>query len=295
MTDVKTRDGTSQTVAPGIAYERVLIHDPAADGGEPRSATWGIAVETPIEISINGAPWMVVLATPADLEDLAIGLAVTERVLVDTTTLPQVTVSTFLNDVSVRIEVKESHLDRNAMRARATASGTACGMCGLESLAQLHLRAGDIETGLRRTSGGIVAQSITDTAILAAFAALPSYQPINRETHSVHAAAWCNAGGDVVLVREDVGRHNALDKLVGAMVARGLPTEPGFVVMSSRCSFELVAKASSLRASLLATISAPTTMALQWSAALGLPLACRIGGPDDGRIVRFRTEARGAA
>ena len=282
-------------MAPGTAYERVVIHDPAADGGEPRTSTWGIAVESPIAITINGVPWMVMLATPADLEDLAIGLAVTERVLVDTATFPQVTVSTFLHDVSVDLVVPESHLDRTAMRARATASGTACGLCGLESLAQLHLRAGDIEAGLRRTPGGIATQSITDTAILAAFAALPLHQPINRETHSVHAAAWCNAGGDIVLVREDVGRHNALDKLVGAMTTRGLPMHSGFVVMSSRCSFELVAKASSMRASLLATISAPTTLALQWSAALGLPLACRIGGPDDGRVVRFRTEAAGAA
>lgn len=300
LTDVGTLDGSADDVIaaarPGVANQRVIIRDPAADGGGAHGATWGIAVEQPVEISINGAPWMVILATPADLDDLAIGLGVTERVVTNVAAIRDVTITTRNADLSVNLDVPESALDRRGILTRATASGTACGLCGVESMDQLQRRASGLAAGHGGTaSAARRTVSITDTAILAAFAALPAHQPINRATHSVHAAAWCDADGHMVLVREDVGRHTALDKLVGAMHRNGMPLEPGFVVMSSRCSFELVAKASAINASLLATISAPTTMALEWSTTLGVPLACRIGGASDGRIVRFDTEIAGGA
>lgn len=294
-TDVNAADDVMAGASAGVAYEDVLIRDHAADGGEAHRATWGIAVEQPVEISINGEPWMVLLATPAHLDDLAIGLGITERVLTDVTAVRDVVITSRHSDASVNITVPESALARDAILSRATASGTACGLCGVDSMDQLRRRTTDLRSGSRAGPVMHVGEPITDTAILAGFAALPAYQPINRATHSVHAAAWCNIGGDMVLVREDVGRHTALDKLVGAMRRSGLAVTPGFVVMSSRCSFELVAKASALNASLLATISAPTTMALEWSKTLGVPLACRIGGASDGRIVRFGTEVAGGA
>ena len=288
-------DDVSAAARRGVAHQRVIIRDPAVDGGTAHSTTWGIAVEQPVAITINGAPWMVILATPADLDDLAIGLGVTERVVTSVPAIRDVAITFRSNDVSVNLVVPESALDRRAILTRATASGTACGLCGVQSMDQLGQRAADLRAGHDGATGSRRTESITDTAILAGFAALPAHQPINRATHSVHAAAWCDAGGDMVLVREDVGRHTALDKLVGAMHRSGLPLEPGFVVMSSRCSFELVAKASAINASLLATISAPTTMALEWSTTLGVPLACRIGGASDGRIVRFGMEIAGAS
>lgn len=275
-------------------FERsdVTISDASGTSdAQPERSTWGIAIEAPIEIRINDAPWTVMLATPADVDDLAIGLMLTERIVTDALAVQQVTVSEFLHDVSVNLVVPEALLDSNAIRSRSLAGNSACGLCGLQSLADLHTVAERrVATRVDRSGIGQAATvGISDAAILAAFASLPSQQPINRETHSVHAAAWCKADGTIVLVREDVGRHNALDKLIGAMARREMLHQVGFVVMSSRCSYELVYKAAVANALLLATISAPTSMALEWSRVLSLPVVCRIGGPDAGRVVRFDT------
>jgi FdhD protein len=159
---------------------------------------------------------------------------------------------------------------------------TACGLCGVESLAELHRRAED-------RVGPVV--PVTDAAIRRAFAALPMHQPLNAATRSVHAAAWCDLDGAIRLVREDVGRHNALDKLIGALARTERLQDPGFVVMSSRCSYELVSKAAAANTQLLATVSAPTSLALDWAAALQLPLAgCVRSGAGD-RVVRFSARA----
>ena len=279
----------TETVATGStrpAFERrtVAVSDARRDaGGDARAVTWGIAVEAPVEIALNGTPWTVMLATPSDLADLAVGLALTERVLRDAHAVTDVVVSEFLHDISVNLVVPESQLDSTAIRSRSLLGSTACGLCGLESLAQLHARGTSVNAELQRAD-------VSDAAILRAFAELPAHQPINTATRSVHAAAWCAPNGAIELVREDVGRHNALDKLVGALARRAMLAQPGFVVMSSRCSYELVYKASVAHTLLLATVSAPTTMALEWSAALHLPLACRVGGDSDARVVRFPME-----
>ncbi|MCC7052031.1 MAG: formate dehydrogenase accessory sulfurtransferase FdhD [Gemmatimonadaceae bacterium] len=273
---------------PGAELRRVQ----AGDTGH--AETWGIAVESPVQITINGNPWTVQLATPADLADLAIGLAVTERLIPDAGAVREVQVSTFLQDVTVDLRVDEARLDRSAMPVRAMPAGTACGLCGLESLAALHARQDRSRTESPQTGDSALIPDIGDSALDRAFAELPGLQPLNARTRSVHAAAWCAPDGAILLVREDVGRHNALDKLVGALAQSGRLSQPGFVVMSSRCSFELVQKASVTGARLLATVSAPTSMALQWAEALGLPLACRAGGNGVRRFVRFRRGDAGA-
>jgi FdhD protein len=276
LIDVSAPDSpTSVTRHP---YDRRPIVTTASDG-VARGEVWGIAVEAPIEIALNGTPWTVMLATPADIEDLAIGLAITERVLRDAQVVQEVVVSEYLHDISVNLVVPEDGIDLSVLRSRSLLSSTACGLCGLESLAELHGRA-------ERRDRSATAP-IADAAVLQAFAALPSRQPINQATRSVHAAAWCLPDGEIVLVREDVGRHNALDKLIGALARAGQLSEPGFVLMSSRCSYELVYKAAVANTQLLATISAPTSMALEWSAALALPLVCCLGSEGRARVVRF--------
>ena len=244
-----------------------------------RHATWGIAVEAPVQVSINGAPWTVMLATPANLEDLAIGLALTERVLREATRVKNIIVAEYLQDLSVDIVVDADAIDTAAQNARSLISTTACGLCGIESLAQLQQRTNETRA--------LAPRPVTDNAVRVAFNGLAAHQPVNDATRSVHAAAWCRMDGDIVIAREDVGRHNALDKLVGALARTGLLGTEGFVVMSSRCSYELVYKAIAANAQLLATISAPTTMALTWARALQLPLACQAG---HGRFVRVDRE-----
>lgn len=279
-----TETVATESTRPAFERHTVAVSDARRDaGGAVHAVAWGIAVEAPVEIALNGTPWTVMLATPADLADLAVGLALTERVLRDARAVTDVVVSEFLHDISVNLVVPESQLDTTAIRSRSLLGSTACGLCGLESLAQLHARGTSVNAEPERAD-------VSDAAILRAFAELPAHQPINAATRSVHAAAWCAPDGAMQLVREDVGRHNALDKLVGALARRAMLAQPGFVVMSSRCSYELVYKASVAHTLLLATVSAPTTMALEWSAALQLPLACRVGGNSDARVVRFPTE-----
>jgi len=262
--------------------EEAFERRPVGMAGREASSDWGIAVESPVEIRLNDAPWTVMLATPCDVEDLAVGLAITEGLVSDAEAIEHVDITTWLGDITVNLTVPAKLLRVQPSGSRALAGNSGCGLCGLESLAALHRRQDARQQTIRSS------QAIRDEAIATAFAALPEFQPINRNTHSVHAAAWCRPDGHIEEVREDVGRHNALDKLVGSRARQRRLGEPGFVVMTSRCSYELVSKAAAANAMLLATISAPTTLALAWSQQLGVPLACC--GPG-GQIVRFPQEA----
>ncbi len=243
-----------------------------------RAQTWGIAVETPVEIGINGTPWTVMMATPTDLGDLAIGLALTERIVNDIAAVERIAASDYLEGIVVDLSVPAHAVNESARRRRSLEGRIGCGLCGIEALA-----------GLPSRSTGMVVDrvSIDVDAVHRAFGELSALQPLNQATHSVHAAAWCRLDGSIELVREDVGRHNALDKLIGARARAGLLSEPGFIAMTSRCSFELVYKAAATRAGALATISAPTSLALEWAATLRLPLMCRGAGDE---IVAFASD-----
>ena len=254
-------------------------------GGASETGAWELAVEVPVQIMVNGAPFTVLLATPADLDDLALGVLLTEQVLSHAGDVTGIQVSPYLGDVRVDVQVRDGSVRTDRLGARSILGNSGCGLCGIESLAQLHARTPRMDRAI---------MPITDEAIRRAFTALPAHQPLNARTRSVHAAAWCEPDGHVVMAREDVGRHNALDKLVGALAARDRLDEPGFVVMSSRCSYELVYKAAATNAQLLATISAPTTMALQWATALHMPLACALARRGEIAVVRT-PDARRAA
>jgi len=243
---------------------------------------WGIAVEAPVEIGLNGAPWTVMMATPVDLEDLAVGIALTERV-VARDSIEAVSVEHYLEGVTVNLTVPAAAIAPHMQRRRSLEGRVGCGLCGVEALAGLP----------QRPNESTPPRSPVDArAVHAAFDALAARQPLNRETRSVHAAAWCALDGTIDVVREDVGRHNALDKIVGALARAKRFDDDGFVVMTSRCSFELVYKAAATRAAALATISAPTSLALDWSNALGLPVLSRGA---NGAIVEFPYEPPHAA
>tara|TARA_R110002072_G_scaffold37258_3_gene109228 strand:- start:2295 stop:3068 length:774 start_codon:yes stop_codon:yes gene_type:complete len=229
---------------------------------------WGIAEEVPVEIGFNGMAWTVMMATPADIEDLAVGLALTEQIVPHARAITSVDVTRYPEGLTADIRIPDTALTGKALRRRTLDGQSGCGLCGVETLAEAIRRPAPRD-GHRAP--------VNKSTIAIAFEALADRQPLNSVTRSVHAAAWCDLDGGVDIVREDLGRHNALDKLVGALGRAGRLDDDGFIVMSSRCSFELVCKAALTNASLLATVSAPTGMALDLSAELALPLACRAG------------------
>lgn len=239
-----------------LAFTRV-----AASGGcEPIDRE--VAVEAPIALEFNGIGYAVLMATPHDLYDLAYGFALSERLIDAAGDIVAVDGHDAPAGTILRVTLAPDRASRIADRVRHRASESACGLCGIENLEQA-LRPLPAVTGRSLASDG---------AIFAAYAGLKAFQPLNARTGAVHAAAACLADGTIRLAREDVGRHNAFDKLVGAMVRSGSTWDGGFALLSSRCSYELVEKAVLAGCPLLATISAPSTLAVERARAAGLPL-----------------------
>jgi FdhD protein len=258
---------------PPGAQSRAVAFSGREAGG---STTWGIAEEAAVEININGEPLAVMMATPTQLSDLALGFAFTEGVLIDPQAAQGVHIEKFAEGWIADLQAPLAALNEQARRSRRLEGRAGCGLCGVDTLTSAMRR-----PHLNATVG---ARPVSQQALTRAFAEFPKRQPLNRATHSVHGAAWCDAEGAIVAVREDVGRHNALDKLAGWLLRDAAVTAGGFVIMSSRLSFELVCKSAAMGACLLAATSAPTSLALELAALSKLSLACVSG---DGSIARF--------
>ncbi|WP_233151071.1 formate dehydrogenase accessory sulfurtransferase FdhD [Sphingomonas mollis] len=217
-----------------------------------------VAVEAPVSIEVDGLGYAVMMMTPADLEAFAIGFMLTER-LADTVA-DVVAVEPFETEAGwiVRIALADRCRNRIHDRVRHRTSDTSCGLCGIAGLEQLH-----------RPAPMAPRPDVTREALFAALKNLRDHQPLNAATGAVHAATVCNRQGEVVAAYEDVGRHNALDKLVGGLAGRGVD---GFILVTSRISFEMVDKALIAGAPLLVGVSAPTSMAIAHAAAHGLTL-----------------------
>ena len=221
-----------------------------------------VAVEQPVALEFCGVGYAVLMTTPADLVDLATGFALTERLIdrhADILGMDEVATA---NGVVIRVALTARVAGRVAERVRHRVSESACGMCGIENL----------EQALRPLPAAATTWRGSSDAVFRALAALDALQPLNRETGAVHAAAACTTDGVPLLVREDVGRHNAFDKLIGAMLRTGRAWDGGFALLTSRCSYELVEKAVLAGCPMLATISAPTSLAVERAAVAGLPL-----------------------
>ena len=227
------------------------------------STIWQLPEEVPVAIMINSTSHAVMMATPADLQDFGVGFALSEGLVAHSSHIDNVLVMTSGEGFSVDLSINEFKLIRERIVSRSMEGRVGCGLCGIEEMAD----------AIRMPNRKLHAPEISPDSIAKAFKALPSFQPMNELNRTVHAAAWCSVDGSILLAREDVGRHNALDKLIGAM-ARGLiKPENGFVLMSSRCSFELVQKCATVGIGALATISAPTALALKLAKQAGLKLA----------------------
>lgn len=232
-----------------------------------------VATEVPVALSVNGISQAVMLATPTDLEDFAWGFARAEGWIERPQELLDVEVQPHADGLVLELRVLAVAEQRIKARRRERAGVTGCGLCGIGSLDQLpHLqpRVGP-------------AADLSPAALLRGMQALPLAQPLNQACGGVHGAAWCSAEGELLSVREDIGRHNALDKLCGALW-REAGSAPGWVAMSSRASFELVHKAVLAGALGLASISAPSSLAIQAARQAGLPLWAFVR---EGRATRY--------
>jgi FdhD protein len=209
------------------------------------------------------------MATPADFEDFALGFGLTEGFLLDASELYGVEVAQACEGIEVQMEVSSACLARLKERRRTLAGRTGCGLCGTDSLAQV-----------RRTLPKVTPLPVAREALAQAQRTLRSWQSMQQLTGASHAAAWCNAQGEVQVVREDVGRHNALDKLVGALVRERIEAATGFICITSRASFEMVQKAAMAGVGTLAAVSAPTALAVDTALQCGLALAGFVRGDD---------------
>ena len=226
-----------------------------------------VAEEVAVALVYNGVSHAVMMATPCDLEDFARGFSLTEHIVEKPSEIYDIEIeemerSTGGRGFEVRLDIASQRMASLQTRRRSMSGRTGCGLCGVDSL----------EAALRPVPRSSGIGNVSRAAIQRAMAALPGEQKINRENGATHAAGWATPDGTLVAVREDVGRHNALDKLGGALAKAGTATDGGFVVVTSRCSYEMVQKAAALGAVAIAAVSAPTSLAIETAEQAGIAL-----------------------
>lgn len=261
--------GPGESDASAETARRVPTLVVAYDDAVARADTRDLAVEMPVNLVYGSVPYAVMMTTPADLVDFAYGFSLTEGIVAEADEIRGVTVEDGEGGLRLLVDLAPGRLREHLARKRAISGRTGCGVCGIDDLAALPMA----ET---KATAAVV---VGITAVERALAALGDAQVLNRRTRAVHAAAWAGLDGSLVAVREDVGRHNGLDKLIGALMRDRIDPANGFVVITSRCSFEMVEKAASLGASIVVAISAPTSLAIDRARRHGITL-CAIARSD---------------
>jgi len=221
-----------------------------------------VAEEIPVALIYNGLAHVVMMASPIDLEDFALGFSLSEGIVQSITEVHAIETDTVSDGIAVYVDIDRARLQLLEAQRRNLAARTGCGLCGAETIDQAVRHPPAVGRGVHITAG----------ALQTAFFNLSARQPLNATTGAVHAAAWASVDGHIVSAREDVGRHNALDKLIGALARTGTSFEQGFALITSRASFEMVQKAATVRMTLLAAISAPTGLAIRLAEETGLTL-----------------------
>ena len=244
---MSTIQRSEDDVAPATAAAVLRV-----DGAARAPAETSLAAEVPIALEYNGIAHAVMLATPADLEDFAVGFTYSEGLIDDPAEFYGMEVLASEQGMTLAIDIAAAAFARLKERRRTMAGRTGCGICGTESLDQVLRPLPDLSARLI---------TIAPAALARAHAGLVDVQPLQRATGATHGAVWCAADGTIVRAREDVGRHNALDKLIGALLRDGADPTLGFALITSRASVEMVQKSATAGIAILAAVSAPTALA----------------------------------
>ena len=234
-----------------------------------------VVCEAPVALSFNGISYAVMMATPADLEDFIRGFAIGEGIVSASSAIYDIEITQGAGGTDVNASVSNETAFKLKDRRRSMAGPSGCGLCGIESIEQLSREIKPV------SSADSNLQVPSETALNRALAGLRPLQNISQQTGGAHAAAWCSPDGEILALREDVGRHNALDKILGW---RALNPSEGFVLVSSRASFEMVSKAATAGVSVLVAVSAPTSAAIDMAKQASL---CLIAFATEGRSARY--------
>ncbi|MBO1013034.1 formate dehydrogenase accessory sulfurtransferase FdhD [Achromobacter sp. SD115] len=232
--------------------------------------TDSVAEETPVALEFNGISHATMLATPSDLEDFAVGFALSEGIIDGVSDVRGIDLLPQCDGIVIQLEISSACEVRLKSRRRAMAGRTGCGLCGVETLPEVLRPVAPVTNGA----------PVRIQAVLAAMRDMRARQALHDLTGATHAAGWAGADGAVALVREDVGRHNALDKLVGALARQAMHAGDGIVVVSSRASFEMVQKTAAAGIAVLASVSAPTALAIRLAHEANVSLLGFLRGED---------------
>jgi FdhD protein len=240
------------------------VTDRAAGAASPDAGSRidRIATEVPVALTYNRMSHVVMMATPADLEDFALGFSLTEGLIGGIGDLVATRVVPREGGIEVAMTISEAWFDRLSTQRRNMAGRTGCGLCGAETIQQALRYPAPVGLSIR----------VSHAALQHAIDHLARHQPLLGETGATHGAAWCSLTGEVLRVREDVGRHNALDKLIGSLFRDGFDPATGFVFVSSRASYEMVYKTAAAGIELIMAVSAPTTLAVDFALRSGVTL-----------------------
>lgn len=255
----------------GLGYAKPARNRPflRLDGDVAQEGSADVAEEVPVAIAYNNRPHVVMMATPADYEDFAVGFTLTEEIVPSVQEIQSVTVVPYNQGVEIQLAIPQPLADALADRGRQLVGRTGCGLCGVQTITDA-LRPPRTVAPPRH--------SIAPDALWRAEAALWDHQTLNQATAAVHAAAWARADGTLEIVREDVGRHNALDKVIGALARAKIEASDGFVVLTSRASYELVQKISVVGIPLLAAVSRPSGLAIRLAESAGIAIVGLLRG-----------------
>lgn len=231
-------------------------------GGAVVACSETLAEEVPLALVYNGISYAVMLATPADIEDFALGFSLSECIIGRAGEILDLEIVERNTGIEVQMQVTAERAQALKLHRRSLAGRTGCGLCGTESLEQLARRSSRVDSSAMLAEG----------AVTRALSQLQGRQQLFGLTGAVHAAAWCDAIGTIDLLREDVGRHNALDKMIGAMARERRSFDGGFVLMTSRASYEIVQKSAAVGIAVVAAVSAPTGMAVRVAVDSGVTL-----------------------